>query len=95
MAVVVLGQHHGERTEEVTQPNRGWPSELAGVAPPHVKLTYRETGQSARPRKVPDACGNGEVRNRPEKTVEQHRRVGREYCVIEVRTFAVMMGAQM
>ncbi len=95
MAVVVLGKHHGERPEEVTQPNRRSPSELAGVAPPNVKLTCRETGQSARPRKVPDATGNGEVRNGPQKTVEQHRWVGREYCVIEVRTLAVVMGAQM
>lgn len=95
MAVVVLGKHHGERTEEVTQPNRRSPSELAGVAPPHVKLTYRQTCESARPRKVPDACGNGEVRDGPEKTVEQHRGVGREYCVIEVRTLSVVMGAQM
>jgi hypothetical protein len=38
MAVMVLGQHDGERAEEVTQPNRGPPSEVGGMAPPDVEL---------------------------------------------------------
>jgi hypothetical protein len=38
VAIVVLGQHDGDRTKELTEPNRRSPSQLAGVAPPYVKL---------------------------------------------------------
>jgi hypothetical protein len=38
VAIVVLGQHDTDRTEEVMEPNRRAPSQLAGVPPPYVKL---------------------------------------------------------
>lgn len=94
VAIVVLGEHHGEGPEEGAEPSGRPPSDLAGVAPPDVKLTEREPRHGSGPREAPEEPGNDEIGHGAEEAVEQHRGIGREHRVVEVGAPLVVMRSQ-
>lgn len=94
MAIVVLGQHQGERPQEPFQPGRGLPAQLTRVPPPDVQLAEGETGQCAGPGDSTEQRGDGEVRQGAQESVEQDGGIRREHRVVEVRSAAIVMGSQ-
>lgn len=95
MAIVVLGQHHGQGTERPAEPRGRPPAELGRVAPPDVQLSQPQAGQRARPTDVPEKRRDAQIRQRSQKTIEQHRGAARYDRVIEIRTPPVVMRSQM
>ena len=94
MAVVVLGKHDPQWTQETAEPSRRLPSKLAGMTPPHVQLTQSQSDNGTRPGNTPDERGDDQIRYGAEKTVEEHRGIGREHGMLEVRAPAIVMRSQ-
>ena len=88
---MILGKHDLQGAEDRLGPARALPAELGGVAPPDVQLA--EEGPF--PREPGGERCDDEVGDRPEKAVEQNRRVTREDGVIPIGTTAIVVGAQM
>jgi hypothetical protein len=95
MAVMVLGEHDGERLEEAPQPAWCPPTKVGRVAPPDVDLTDGQADQSAGPGDAPKQGSDDEVRYGTEEPVEQDGGIRREYGMIEERAATVVMRAQM
>jgi hypothetical protein len=94
VAIVVLGEHDRQRLEQSSQPPWGTPPELAGVAPPDVKLAQGKSRDGARPGDPCEQGGNDEIGDGAEEAVEQHGGIGREDRVVEIRALAIVMRSQ-
>ena len=95
VAVMILGKHDLQGAEDRLDPARALPAELGGVAPPDVQLAEEEAEEGPFPREPGGERCDDEVGDRPEKAVEQNRRVTREDGVIPIGTTAIVVGAQM
>jgi hypothetical protein len=94
VAVVVLGKHDSQRMKHTAQPFWRFPPELARMSPPYVQLTHSESDYGTRPGNMPDQCSDDEIWYGTEQTVEEHRGIGREHGVVEVRAPAIVMRPQ-